>query len=276
MPKLIPLKVLDNHRLTDLHRGIRYGDGFFDTALLFKGRLIWAREHLNRLVYASEVMDLELPWNHHEDWERLVLEAWMNHGKPDFARIRTSIWRQQGKGYQPGGSTNDWCFELDVLEGCPFLKSEGVLRLGPSDIVKCPPVLPDIKSMSALPYILAELFALKNGWDDALLRAPNGGLIESSRSNLFYWKQGRCYTPDLRSGCLPGICANYLMEFLSNRGQQVEIVQAPPADLNDCTSIWLTNSIRGVQRVSHWNGLELPRQPEDDWVDEANRGILGS
>jgi branched-subunit amino acid aminotransferase/4-amino-4-deoxychorismate lyase len=62
---------------------------------------------------------------------------------------------------------------------------------------------------------------------------------------------------------------------LGKHGHQVERIQEPPTDLMDCSSLWLTNSIRGVQRVSHWNGKPLPRQPEDEMVDAANKALTG-
>jgi branched-subunit amino acid aminotransferase/4-amino-4-deoxychorismate lyase len=269
------LKVLDNHVLTDLHRGIRYGDGFFDTALLVNGRPVWAQEHLERMHYAARVMALDLPWHDVSDWEKIAMQAWHDQGQPVYGRFRTLIWRQNGHGYRPDGSSSDWRTELENFNQSPLSPSDAVLRLGASPLIKCPPLLPDIKSLSALPYILAEKFAINQGWDDALLRSPQGGLIESSRSNLFYWKEGRCYTPDWNSGCLPGLCAEFLVDFLKKKGYDVERVQEPPTDLMDCTSLWLTNSIRGVQRVSHWNGNLLPRQPEDEMVDAANKALTG-
>lgn len=265
----------DNHALTDLHRGIRYGDGFFDTALLIQGRLIWAEKHLERMRYAASVLDLDLPWQDVSEWEPIAMRAWLDQGQPLYARFRTLVWRQLGGGYKPHGSNTNWRTELEDLERCPWSPSHAAFRLGASPLIKCPPLLPDIKSLSALPYILAEKYAVNQDWDDALLRSPQGGLIESSRSNLFYWNEGRCYTPDWNSGCLPGLCAEFLVDFLKKKGYDVKKVQEPPSDLMDCSSIWLTNSIRGVQRVSHWNGTPLPYQPEDEMVDAANQDLTG-
>lgn len=242
---------------------------------MIQGRLIWAQKHLERMRYAASILDLDLPWQGVSEWEPIAMQAWLNQGQPLYARFRTLVWRQQGVGYKPRGSNADWRTELEHIEGCPWSPSHTTFRLGASPLIKCPPLLPDIKSLSALPYILAESYAIHQGWDDALLRSPQGGLIESSRSNLFYWKEGRCYTPDWKSGCLPGLCAEFLVEFLKTKDYDVETIQNPPTDLQECSSIWLTNSIRGVQRVSHWNGKILPRQPVDALVDEANEALIG-
>ncbi|MFZ9680974.1 MAG: aminotransferase class IV [Bacteroidia bacterium] len=266
--------MLDNHGLTELHRGFRFGDGFFDTALVLKGRVVWAADHEKRMRFASDVLGLDLPWNDVHDWQMKASVLWNQNGQPEFGRLRTLVWRKWGEGYRPGGPTSEEQMEFEALNQCPVQDSSHPLRLGPSDLIKCPPRVPDIKSLSALPYLLAERYAQEKGWDDALVRTPQGGLLESSRSNLFYWFQGQCYTPSWASGCLPGIAALNLIQFLKAQGINVQEVNEPLVDLDRCSSIWLTNALRGVQRVSHWKDQVLIRQPEDDWVDTANRFML--
>jgi len=270
-PKLIPLNVLDNHGLTKPHRGFRYGDGFFDTALVLQGQIIWVAEHEQRMRYAAGVLGLELPWTSVWDWQKKATQLWNQSGQPEFGRLRTLVWRKWGEGYRPEGPASEEQMEFVALPQSPVRDSSHLLRLGPSELIKCPPRVPDIKSLSALPYLLAEQYAQEQGWDDALLRTPQGGFVESSRSNLFYWHQGQCYTPSWSSGCLPGLAAQFLIQFLKSQGIKVLEVDEPLNDLDNCRSLWLTNALRGIQRVSHWKDRVLIRQPEDDWVDAANR-----
>lgn len=93
-----------------------------------------------------------------------------------------------------------------------------------------------------MPYILAAKYARDRGWDDALLMDSHGKFIESSRSNLFYWVNGCCYTPSINSGCLPGIAAQYLIQFLASMGHTVQFASATDEILRNATGIWLTNS----------------------------------
>ena len=131
--------MLDNHGITELQRGFRYGDGFFDTALVFKGRVVWAADHEKRMRFAADVLGLELPWQDVHDWQMKASMLWNHQGQPEFGRLRTLVWRKWGEGYRPGGATSVEQMEFDVLDQCPVRDSSHSLRLGPSDIIKCPP-----------------------------------------------------------------------------------------------------------------------------------------
>ncbi|MFM8838271.1 MAG: aminotransferase class IV, partial [Bacteroidota bacterium] len=245
-----------------LDRGLRYGDGFFDTMLMLNGKPVWSHAHWERMVNAAKKIDVSWPnldsilseGDPYASWLQEIQEKWDKAGRPTVARARTVVWRLGDGDYFPTTSEFDSHVRVDSFE--PHANKE--FSLGPSTIVQCPPMTPWFKSLSAMPYILAAKYARDRGWDDALLMDSHGKFIESSRSNLFYWMNGCCYTPSINSGCLPGIAAQYLIQFLASMGHNVQFATATHETLLNSTGIWLTNSLRGIIPVHQWDHQKMP------------------
>lgn len=262
-----------------LNRGQRYGDGFFDTMLLLNGLPVWGLAHWERMVSAAKILGLHwtdaVPLSGVEissdSWLCEIRIAWEQAGQPQRARVRTIVWRSGDGDYLPLNPQPEWHITVEPLPG-PNLHS---LAVGPSPIVQCPAVIPWFKSLSALPYVMAARYAADKGWDDALLINTRGEFIESSRSNLFFWVKDFCYTPSESEGCLPGIAARFLVQFLASRGYQVQYATATDSVLREASGIWLTNSLRGVMRVSRWNNNPMPDDPYSYLAEAANAEIQG-
>ncbi len=264
-----------------LDRGLRYGDGFFDTMLLLEGNPVWARAHWDRMVSAAR--SLEIAWpkidkspdsklnEAFNSWLQEIQVEWIKSDRPSTAKVRTLVWRAGDGDYAPLGEQFQCRLSVHPTE----LKAENSFRLGPSPIVQCPPFIPWLKSLSAMPYVLAANFAKKQGWDDALVVNSKGQFIESSRSNLFYWVDGICHSPSFMEGCLPGIAAQYLIKFLSKNGFTVQYAAATYDSLREASGIWLTNSIRGVSQVHFWDNYPIGPDPHWHLAAAANTGIQG-
>jgi len=262
-----------------LSRGLRYGDGFFDTMLLLDGQPVWSRAHWDRMVSAAGTIGIDWPnldssspeEKSYTSWIQEIQKGWSMADRPNSARVRTVVWRSGDGDYFPLTSQFEWRVSVQPIDA----PTSNFLSLGPSPIVQCPPVVPWFKSLSAMPYILAARFAASNGWDDALLINSKGQFIESSRSNLFYWLDNCCYTPSVMEGCLPGIAAQFLIQFLSVRGYSVQWANATYENLRQASGIWLTNSLRGVVKVYQWDHHLLSDDPYSDLAAEANAEIQG-
>jgi len=71
--------------------------------------------------------------------------------------------------------------------------------------------------------ILANMEALDDGYDEALLLDASGFVSEGAGENLFVVKDGVIYTPDLSAGALNGITRNTVMHIAKDLG--IEVVQ---------------------------------------------------
>jgi hypothetical protein len=71
--------------------------------------------------------------------------------------------------------------------------------------------------------ILANMEALDDGYDEALLLDSSGFVSEGAGENIFVIKDGLIYTPDLSAGALNGITRNTVFHIAKDLG--LEIVQ---------------------------------------------------
>ena len=71
--------------------------------------------------------------------------------------------------------------------------------------------------------ILANMEALDDGYDEALLLDSAGFVSEGAGENVFLVKDGVIYTPDLSAGALNGITRNTVLHIAKDLG--VEVVQ---------------------------------------------------
>lgn len=92
--------------------------------------------------------------------------------------------------------------------------------------------------------------AQKKGLYDVIFLNEMGYVAEASRHNIFIKKNGQFWTPPLSSGALPGI-----RRALQIREWQAEEKNLSLNDLRDAQEIYLTNSVRGVIKVSHLESL---------------------
>jgi branched-chain amino acid aminotransferase len=71
--------------------------------------------------------------------------------------------------------------------------------------------------------ILANMEALDDGYDEALLLDASGFVSEGAGENVFVVKDGVVYTPDLSAGALNGITRNTILHICKDLG--LELVQ---------------------------------------------------
>ncbi len=81
-----------------------------------------------------------------------------------------------------------------------------------------------------------------------------GTLAEAQAANVFLWREGVVYTPDLQQGCIAGVLREQVLRLSLKLGWTV--VEGPIAvqQLATATEIWLTNAIQGIRWVSRIEG----------------------
>lgn len=80
---------------------------------------------------------------------------------------------------------------------------------------------------------------------------PNtrGELCEGCISNVFFVKEGIIHTPSLKSGCLPGVMRQRVIDCV-----EVKEGEWPLRVLDGVEEIWLSNALRRLRLVSSLNG----------------------
>ena len=80
------------------------------------------------------------------------------------------------------------------------------------------------------------------GADEVLLVAPDGRLVEGTRTTVWIERDGRFVTPSLDAGGLPGVMRAHLLATRSDT-QEADLT---PADLDAADAVWLSNAVVGL------------------------------
>ena len=232
-------------------RGLRYGDGLFETIKSIKGELQFIDEHLARLWKGLQVLQFNIPKHFTPEYlqdEIFALLKKNSHEK--MARIRLTVFRGDGGLYdeinhKPHYLVQSW----PLLDDAGEWNSNGLVLGIYTDVKKSCDLLSNLKHNNFLPYSMAALHAKKQKWNDAVLQNTEGGVCDTTIANLFLIKDGVIYTPALAQGCIAGIIRKFLINRLTAANYKIIEGRLTGDDLDAADEVFLTNSIYNLRWV---------------------------
>jgi branched-chain amino acid aminotransferase len=263
------MKVLLNGRLVDesaarvsvFDRGFLYGDGLFETLVVWNGHPFRWEQHWERLQAGAAALHLRLPGTsgQFQGQARRLIEA----NRPANTVLRLAVSRGVGpRGYSPkGADTPAWVMSLHPL---PRLKSgqpeRWTLRTASCKLCGNDP-LARFKTANKLLQIVARCEAEAAGATEALLLNERNEVAEAASGNIF-WLQNRVLaTPPPRAGALPGITRDVVFDLARQFGLEPAELDAKPAELTRMDAVFLTLSTLGVVAVIAVDGQRIRSSP---------------
>ena len=201
---------IDKILISANNRGLKFGDGIFETILIKKNKPILFDEHLKRLEKSSKLLDINLKIN------ELTLKKLINDGirklnlkKDQFASVRINLSRGANKGrtlkvnstLERKDSDNLWLEFFRIkpnFNPISVFISQTEKRNEFSLISKC-------KTFSYNQAIQVLKEADEKCFDDSILLNTSGELCCGSTFNLLIKRNNQWITPRKESGCLEGI-----------------------------------------------------------------------
>lgn len=223
-------------KISVLDHAVLYGDGIFEAAFAWNGRIFKLDAHIDRAFRSMAAIALESPVDR-DEFRRLIVEAVRRNNLRD-AYIKWIVTRgSNGKPLMdPAG-----CIPNLIILVQPYInratqdRIDKGLRLK-TVAVRRPPgqVLdPQIKSLNYLNLVLAKLEAKASGADEALLLDMHGRICEATGCNVFVAHGKKLRTP--RHDILFGITRDSIIELarenqLSVEETELELYDAYTAD----------------------------------------------
>lgn len=239
------------------NRAFLYGDGLFETMRTYQGQVLWATAHAARLTRGMQVLGLTIEQQTaiDADWLQIrVAEALPAEGTADY-RVRGTFFRTGGGLYTPVASEAAYEFQVTPLAQAPYPFPTKGLNMGLIQRVQLHhDVLAPLKTLNALPYVLAGLERQEQGWDDGLLTNTDGYLAEAQAANLFVIEGETVYTPSLDQGCVDGVLRAQLLRVLRAAGWRTVEDALTLERLETAEEVWLTNAIQGLRWVESIEG----------------------
>ncbi|NDL61915.1 aminodeoxychorismate lyase [Acerihabitans arboris] len=231
-------------------RATQFGDGFFTTARIRAGQIDLLPYHLDRLAEAGE--RLLFP-----PLDRRVLAQEMRQ-VAELRRqgvLKVIVSRGSGgRGYSAAGCDAPLRIISHTAAPAHYAawRESGVsLALSPVRLARSP-LLAGIKHLNRLEQVLirAHLDRDANA-AEALVLDTEGHVVECCAANIF-WRAGNAvYTPALAQAGVAGVMRRHIMQLLASSPFSLELVEAPPADLDTADEVIICNALMPVLPVNH-------------------------
>ncbi|MGB5006548.1 MAG: aminotransferase class IV [Ferruginibacter sp.] len=232
-------------------RGLRFGDGLFETMKSIHGRLQFTDEHFARLWHGMQVLQFNIPRHFTPDsLQEEIVTLLLKNGHQQMARIRITVFRGDGGLYDAVNHTPNYVIQTWPLpEESGAWNSNGLVLGIYGDVKKSCDVLSNLKHNNFLPYVMAAMHAKNEKWNDAVLLNTSGRICDSTIANVFIIKGELVSTPALAEGCIAGIMRKNMMQQLAKMNQPVIETELTVDDLLAADEVFLTNSIHHMRWV---------------------------
>ena len=217
--------VSEDEKILPIENSLLRGDGVFETVLTIdQSAVAWDR-HYARMQKAANKVLISIPAKIDVD---LAIGAIL---KEEIGRNRLRV--------------------VCLGDGNWFLTLQPVAEVAESITLTRFPYVRDsksllagVKSISYADSITAIRYAENLGFDDSIFLNEKDQVVETGLSNLLLLTKDGWRTPEIASGCLPGITRELLMSWFGVKESNVNF-----ADLLSAKAVFTTSSIRLVQRV---------------------------
>lgn len=217
--------VSEDEKILPIENSLLRGDGVFETVLTIdQSAVAWDR-HYARMQKAANKVLISIPAKIDVD---LAISAIL---KEEIGRNRLRV--------------------VCLGDGNWFLTLQPVAEVAESITLTRFPYVRDsksllagVKSISYADSITAIRYAENLGFDDSIFLNEKDEVVETGLSNLLLLTKDGWRTPEISSGCLPGITRELLMSWFGVKESNVNF-----ADLLSAKAVFTTSSIRLVQRV---------------------------
>jgi branched-chain amino acid aminotransferase len=236
------------------NRGLRFGDGVFETMAWVNGQLVLADEHFARLWAGMKALYFDVPKLFTPEKLLAEITALVKKNKHVAARIRLTAYRGDGGLYDPVSHTPNYFIQSWPLpSGNQVWNTNGLVTGFYTDVRKSADAISRYKHNNFLPYALAALVAKKQKWNDAILLNSQGNICDSTIANVFCVKDNTLFTPALAEGCVAGVMREAFIHFCKQQQIACTETALTPQNLLEADEVFFTNSIynlRWVQSVA--------------------------
>jgi branched-chain amino acid aminotransferase len=254
------------------NRAFRYGDALFETIRLCNNRLMFLRDHISRLRLGMTVLRMNVPAEFtYENIQELIIQLLKNNTHAPNARIRLTVFRNEGGFYEPESNDISFLIETEELPSVYELNQKGLWVDLYTDIRKPVNKLSNIKSANALLYIMAALGKQSMKLDDCFIINEAGNICESISANIFIVKNGTLYTAPLNEGCVAGIMRKQVMSLAA---QNRILTFESPVTVNTLMNgdeVFLSSSVRGIRWVGQFRQKFYTNKMAQYFTTELNK-----
>ena len=247
-----------NGKITDLsdqlinNRAFLYGDAVFETLIIFNDKILFWEDHYFRLMSSMRIIRLDIPDKYTpEFFKENIIKIHNNISQTGNSRIRINIYRSSGGKYKPEKNTPSFIISCESINYNTYKLNKGHYEVDLyKDYYLDNQLISSIKSNNKIINVVASIYASENGFDNCILLNKDKLVCEFINSNLFIIKEGKIYTPTLKSGCLNGVVRKNLFKILSSSSFELYEQDLSTFDITQSDEIFGTNIAQGIFSVT--------------------------
>ena len=252
------------HAIAVEDRGLQYGDGLFESALLNRGTVRFLEQHLRRLTLGCERLGIAPP-----DVALLRSEVQRLSGSAERGVLKIVVSRGIGpRSYRPSSRSKTTRI-VALYPAPPEVPTSGLAvrwcetRLGRNAR------LAGMKHLNRLEQVLAQAEWYDDTIAEGLMLDTEGELVSGTASNVFLVRAGVLVTPDTRYCGVLGIMRNEVLRTAKDLGIAASEERLWPHDVETASEVFITNSVRGIRSVATLGPLRWTESPVADRLRQA-------
>jgi 4-amino-4-deoxychorismate lyase len=258
----------DELRLSQLNRGFRYGDGFFETIAVVNGIPRFLERHIDRLKNGAEKLMLDVQAFLQLDIiKKNIRDLQLQNELHENAKVKLTIWRDSEGIYDPVGGNTHYLLTIEprIFKKISMIECAGIS----TETVNYFSPVSKFKTLSAMKYVVAGIEKNEKHLDEIIILDHRDYVSETLSSNIFWRKKNTYYTSPLSTGCIEGIMRNWLMENLKQKGYLMEEKLANTTELLASDHVFTTNAMG----ISHIQSIGQNKYEMDLAVQEIIESI---
>ncbi|NCN69656.1 MAG: branched-chain amino acid transaminase [Rhodoferax sp.] len=243
---------------------LHYGCGVFEGVRAYntaQGTAIFRlEEHTQRLLNSAKILRMTIPFT-----KAQIMQAQcdvVRENKLESCYLRPLSWIGSRKlGISPKG--NHIHLMVAAWAWGAYLGDEGMtrgIRVKISSYTRHHVNITMTQAKAVSNYtnsILANMEALDDGYDEAMLLDASGFVSEGSGENLFVVKDGVVYTPDLSAGALNGITRNTVLHICKDLGLEVVQKRITRDEVYICDEAFFSGTAAEITPIRELDRLTL-------------------
>lgn len=255
------------------NRGYNYGDGLFETLRVIRGKIIFWEDHYNRLTSGMELLQMQIPnyWSKAYLQSRILDLITQNKLNDQPVRVKINVHRDASGLYKPHHHKIKYLIRTSPLGSDSYTKKGNDYRLGVFETHRISSGnLSNLKNTNKLINVLGSIYAEKIGMDNCLLLNDKGNPVETLNGNIFIVKGNSIITPPLSDGSLDGITRRKIIALAAQTTYQLKQATISFTDLKNAEEIWITNTIVGIQPITHYDKRTYENKVGEEFIDLLN------
>lgn len=257
-----------------LNRGFSYGDAVFETIKMIEGKMLFWEDHYFRLMASMRILRMKIPMDFTMEYLEQQIMLVANAQQLQNARIRMTVFRNNGGFYLPKTSTVSFLIEANLLTSTNFQFSTDYEVELFKDFHIGKHLLSTLKTTNKLIQITASIFAEENDYQSCLLMNDDKNIVEAISGNLFMVTNKTIVTPPLSEGCLNGIMRKQIINLLKkDTNYQWEERPISPFELQKADELFITNVIVGVQPITKYRKKNYTTFVAETLISQLNKMI---